>query len=271
MNVRDTWRLSLGTFTIVPTKPPRHVDSNIAANALLLSPALGFIIGGVAAGVVFITRSLTPPITGDLLGAALGIATIIWLTRALHVDGLADTADALGSGRPSADALAIARKSDIGPFGVVTIVVVVSIDITAVAASAQAHHASLALITAVVTGRLAVVWAAIRGVPSARRDGLGFVFAGSVSVWAAVLVTLVCAFGLLLLGWFLGIVDDDPLTVRLMIGSGIAVLAGLGAAWWIVRRSIRRLGGVTGDVFGACVEVATMTSLVVMAGATFAS
>lgn len=268
-NVRDIWRLSVGTFTILPTKPPHHVNRQVAAGALLLSPALGFVVAALASGVVFIARTLTPPVTGDLLGAALGIGVIVWLTRALHVDGLADTADALGSRRPAADALAIAKKSDIGPFGVIAIVIVMSIDITALAASAQAHHASLALVTAVVTGRLAVVWAAIRGVPSARPDGLGVVFAESVAVWAAAAVTLMSVAGILLLTWIFTAINDDPVTLRLAVGVGLAVLAGLSAAWWVVRRAMKRLGGVTGDVYGACVEVATMTSLVFMAGATF--
>ena len=268
-NIRDAWRLSVGTFTIFPVTAPHRVDHTVAKLAMLFAPFLGFILAAVAATVVFITRTLTPSFTGDLLAAALGIGVIIWLTRALHLDGLADTVDALGSGKPAAEALAIAKKSDIGPFGVVALVTVLVLDITALAASAQAHHATLALIIAVVTGRLAVVWATVRGIPAASSTGLGASVAGCIPLAAAIAVTLTTTAAVLALAGLFAFMDGDPLTLRLFVGSVFAIGAGLAAAHWIVRRAIHKLGGITGDVLGATVEIATMTALIVMAGATF--
>ncbi|NEC49139.1 adenosylcobinamide-GDP ribazoletransferase, partial [Actinospica acidiphila] len=63
------------------------------------------------------------------------------LTRGLHLDGLADTADGLGSGRPAEDALRIMKQSDVGPFGVLTLVLVLLVQ---VAALAQAYGGSWA-------------------------------------------------------------------------------------------------------------------------------
>jgi len=271
INIRDAWRLSVGTFTIFPVSPPRHVQRNIAALAMLFAPFLGLVLGALAALTVFITRTLTPPITGDLLAAAIGISFIIWFTRAIHLDGLADTADALGSRKPAPEALAIAKRSDIGPFGVVALITVVVIDITALASSSQAHHATLALIIAVVTGRLAVVWATVTGVPAATDSGLGASVAGSVPRAAAVGVTLAIITVVLAVAGLLTTIEGDPLSWRLIVGSVAAVFAGLAAARWIVRRAIQRLGGITGDVLGAAVEIATMAALIIMAGATFAA
>ena len=64
------------------------------------------------------------------------MAALALLTRGLHLDGLADLADGLGSGQPAATALDIMRRSDIGPFGTVTLVLVL---LTQVAALAHAE------------------------------------------------------------------------------------------------------------------------------------
>jgi adenosylcobinamide-GDP ribazoletransferase len=271
INIRDAWRLSVGTFTIFPVSAPRNVHHNVAALAMLFAPFIGLFLGALAALAVFITRTLTPPITGDLLAAAIGISILIWLTRALHLDGLADTADALGSSKPAAEALAIAKRSDIGPFGVVALITVVVVDITALAASTQAHYATLALIMAVATGRLAVVWATVKGIPAATDSGLGASVAGTVPRAAAVGVTLAIITIVLAIAVLVTMVNGDALAWRLIAGSVVALLAGLAAAQWIVRRSIRRLGGITGDVLGAAAEIAMMAALIVMAGATFAA
>ncbi|MYR56245.1 adenosylcobinamide-GDP ribazoletransferase, partial [Streptomyces sp. SID625] len=82
-----------------------------------------------------------------LLGAAPLLAAVVTaavpavLTRGLHLDGLADTADGLGSGKPAADALRIMKQSDIGPFGVITLLFVL---LAQVAALTQAYADSWA-------------------------------------------------------------------------------------------------------------------------------
>ncbi|NEE30554.1 adenosylcobinamide-GDP ribazoletransferase, partial [Streptomyces sp. SID7982] len=62
--------------------------------------------------------------SGPLLAAVASVAVPAALTRGLHLDGLADTADGLGSGKPAEDALRIMKQSDIGPFGVITLLLV---------------------------------------------------------------------------------------------------------------------------------------------------
>ena len=113
---------------------------------------------------------------GRLLGAALAVAVIAVLTGGLHLDGLADTADGLGSRRPAADALEIMRRSDIGPMGVGALVLVLLIQVTAVAAIPRLPLAAAALVLAEVTGRVSVVVATSS--PAARPGGFGALVAG---------------------------------------------------------------------------------------------
>jgi adenosylcobinamide-GDP ribazoletransferase len=155
------------------------------------------------------------------------------------------------------------RRSDIGPLGVVTLVLTLLLQVAALSQAQSAGHGRgpAALIAAVVTGRLALTWACRRGVPAARPDGLGALVAGSVRpvvpatataatlavATAAVAISATVAGGRL--GWTL------PL----------AVAAGLATAFAVQRHAVRRLGGITGDVLGALTEIATTVTLVVAA------
>lgn len=253
-------RLSLGTFTIIPVRPPSRLDRSTARSAMLLAPAVGIALGLAGALVLWAVRSLSPTAFGNLLGAALAIAALAYLTRALHFDGLADTADALGSGRTGSAALEIARRSDIGPFGVIAIVLVLLIDTAALGAAAAAHHGTVAVVVAVATGRLAATWSCVRGIPAARADGLGATVSGTVPRLAAIAWTLA------LLGVAVGLAAlDDDVSARSLVAAPLAVVVGLVVTALILRRTTRRWGGITGDVIGMCVEASTTAALVVMA------
>ena len=253
-------RLAIGTFTIVPAGMPARVDRAAARTAMLLAPLIGVILGAGAALILWAVRSGTGAAYGNLLGAALAIGFLAYATRALHLDGLADTADALGSGRRGDAALDIARRGDVGPFGVATLVLVLLIDVAALASSASAHHGTVAIVTAVAVGRLAAMWACVLGIPAARPDGLGAMVAGTVPRIAALAWTVA------LLGLAVGLawLDDDR-TLRALLAAPVAVVVALAVAMLLVRRAVRRLGGITGDVLGAAVEAATVACLVAYA------
>ncbi len=249
----DGVALAVGTLTRVPVRPPSSVDSHVAGVAMVLAPAVGAVLGLVvgAAAQVAVDRAHV----GPLLAAALAVAALAYLTRAIHLDGLADTADALGSGRPPAEALAIARRSDIGPFGVVTIVLVVLVQVTALSSVLATGHGPLVLAIALGSGRLLITAACIRGIGAARADGLGSAVAGSVGRVAALAVSI---------AW-VGVV----VVAALAAGGGVAVTAGVAAVGAAVlaggvllRTGLRRFGGVTGDLLGAVTEVATTAALV---------
>ncbi|MFD1535845.1 adenosylcobinamide-GDP ribazoletransferase [Nonomuraea guangzhouensis] len=266
----DGTRFAVGTLSVFPVRVTR-VDRAVAGRAMVLAPVLGLVLGLVSCWPLLLPG---PP----LLGAGLAVGLLAVLTRGLHLDGLADLADGLGSGRPAPQALDIMKKSDIGPFGVMTLVLVLVVQVAALSGLGPA-----ALVTACVTGRLALTWACRSTVPAARPDGLGALVAGTVrpgAAWAATGTVLAAAAALGAaadhgLGWTglgsatshgLGLMGLSSVAVhRLVYVLPLGVAAGLGAALFLLRHVRRRLGGVTGDVLGALVETATTATLTVCA------
>jgi adenosylcobinamide-GDP ribazoletransferase len=236
-------RLALTTFTIAPL-PVRRVDRPTAAVAMTLAPVVGALLGTLLGGVLvgLAAAGAPAPVAG-----AVTVAVGALLTRGLHLDGLADTVDALGSYRTGADALAIMKKPDVGPFGVAALVLVLLIQAGALAALAGRSWpaAVLGMAAAAATGRLAVSWACRRGVPAARPDGLGALVAGTVGRPALVVATAAVA------GLAVAAVPGRPWQ------GPLAVAVAVGAVGLLLHHVVRRFGGVTGDVLGAAVEVAT--------------
>ncbi|WP_329223791.1 adenosylcobinamide-GDP ribazoletransferase [Streptomyces sp. NBC_01485] len=249
----DGLRFAFGTLTVFPVEVTRW-DRRAARGGMLAAPVVGLVVGGCAAGLGLLLLRLG---ASPLLAAVASAAVPAVLTRGLHLDGLADTADGLGSGKPAEDALRIMKQSDIGPFGVLTLVLVL---LAQVAALTQLYDASwalgaLAAVVSATAARLALTLAARDGVPPARPEGLGAAVAGVVpvrgAVLAAVAVTLAAAAG----GAWCGPYDA--------VRPVLAVLAALVAAELLLRHCTRRFGGVTGDVFGGLAETAATTALVV--------
>src|ERR1700731_1219807 len=164
-------RLSVTLLPVIPLRDsaaePRRAT---VAAAMAWAPVVGVLLGGVAVAVLVLADH--PLGAGPLTAAGLAGGSLALLTRGLHLDGLADLADGLGSGQPAATALDIMRRSDIGPFGIVTLVLTLVIQVAALAhaEAAGGGRGPAALITAAVTGRLALTWACRRGVAAARPD-----------------------------------------------------------------------------------------------------
>lgn len=250
-------RLSIGLLTVIPVGDIGDVDRRLARSAMLLAPVVGMVLGALGALVLVAVHTLVPTMLGALLSAVLALSALAYLTRALHLDGLADTADALGSGKRAEVALEIARRGDVGPFGVVTLLLVLLVQASALAVVVEAGWGAPALVLAVVAGRVAAVLACTRGIPPARPDGLGALVAGTIPRIASaawVILTVVGAFGV---GMWLGAPGPWAMPIAVAIGLALALA--------LVARSVRRLGGITGDVLGACVEVATTAALVALA------
>jgi adenosylcobinamide-GDP ribazoletransferase len=113
----------------------------------------------------------------------------------------------------------------------------------------------------------------VRGVPAARGDGLGVTVAGSVSrplaagaLAASTGIVATALAGSHLLAGVLGGAGARGSGWMAALGlAAVAVTCAVAAAAALLTRSVRRLGGVTGDVLGGCVEVATLAALVVTA------
>ncbi|MGF0172116.1 adenosylcobinamide-GDP ribazoletransferase [Streptomyces sp. Marseille-Q5077] len=247
-------RFAFGTLSVLPVRVSRW-DREAARGGMLCAPLVGVVLGCGAAAAALLLLFLG---AGPLLAAVAGAAVPAVLTRGLHLDGLADTADGLGSGKPAEDALRIMKQSDIGPFGVITLVFVL---LAQVAALAQLYDDSwargaLATVVSAVAARLVLTLAARSGVPAARPEGLGAAVAGVVPVRGAVAVALAVTGVAAAAGAMFGAYD--------IARTALAVLAALAAAELLLRHCTRRFGGVTGDVFGGLAETAATTALVVL-------
>ncbi|MFJ7767251.1 adenosylcobinamide-GDP ribazoletransferase [Streptomyces sp. NPDC097107] len=250
----DGLRFAFGTLTVFPVKVTRW-DREAARGGMLCAPLAGLAVGLLAAAAGLLLLFLG---AGSLLAAVATAAVPAVLTRGLHLDGLADTADGLGSGKPAEDALRIMKQSDIGPFGVLALVFVL---FAQVAALAQAYDGSwargaLAAVVSATAARLALSLAARSGVPAARPEGLGAAVAGVVPAGGATAVTAIVTAAGAAAGALLGPYDA--------VRTALAVLCAVAVAELLLRHCVRRFGGVTGDVFGGVAETAATTALVVL-------
>jgi adenosylcobinamide-GDP ribazoletransferase len=251
-------RAALGLFTVIPVRAGPELSKAGAAWAVLWLPVVGALLAAPAGGILLAVEAGGHSTTRRLLGAALAILVLALLTGGLHLDGLADAADGLGSRRPRDEALAIMRRPDIGPFGAAALLFSCVIQITALGTVDAGWPAAAALAAAVVTGRVAVVLSTGPRSPAARPDGLGALVAGATTARARV----TAAAALLVAVAVTAEVAWGPYPAVRGVG---AVTAGLLAAALLRRLARRRLGGMTGDVFGATIEVATGTVLLVVA------
>jgi adenosylcobinamide-GDP ribazoletransferase len=216
------------------------------------APLVGLVLGAVATGIGVLGARLVSPFAG----AVLTVAVLAALTRGLHLDGLADTADGLGPLRGRERALEVMHQSDIGPFGVVTVVLTLLLQVACL--TALLPHDWVAPAAAVVVARLAMARTGLPGVRMAAGSSLGRAVAGTVSpAWFAASV-VVSAVLVTAAQWLLTGPADAA-------GLLAAAVAGLLAAELLRARATARLGGVTGDVMGALGEVATTATLLVAA------
>ncbi|MEV0126738.1 adenosylcobinamide-GDP ribazoletransferase [Streptomyces sp. NPDC050703] len=251
----DGIRFAFGTLTALPVRVTRW-DREAARDGMRCAPLAGLVVGLCAAGAGGALALLG---SGPLLAAVATAAAPAALTRGLHLDGLADTADGLGSAKPADDALRIMKQSDIGPFGVITLLFVLLAQVAALCRLYDASwtHGAVAAVVSATAARLALTLAARAGVPPARPEGLGAAVAGVVPRGAALLVAAAVLCGAAALGTLLGPYG----VVRAAVAVGIAAVA----AELLLRHCVRRFGGVTGDVFGGLAETAATTALVVLA------
>ncbi|MEU9041159.1 MULTISPECIES: adenosylcobinamide-GDP ribazoletransferase [unclassified Kitasatospora] len=254
---RATWgdglRFGFGTLSVLRVRVERW-DRAAGARAMVAAPVVGLVLGAAAAGA----GALVAWRAGGLLGAATAVGVLAGLTRGLHLDGLADVADGLGSGKPAEDALRIMKQSDIGPFGVLTLVLVLLAQIAALAG--QLGHSplrgALAVLASATAARCALAWGCLRSVPAARPGGLGAMVASTVTPAGAVAGTAGAALVLAALGLF-----DGWSALRLPL----ALVCGAGCARLLLGRCVRRFGGITGDVLGAMAETAATGTLFALA------
>lgn len=262
--VTNPFITALAMFTTLPAPDVGIVDRSRSARTIVWLPWVGMFLGALGAfacGLVMILGG------GPLLGAICGLAVLTVSTGFLHLDGLADTADGLGSRKPAEEALRIMKQSDIGPMGVCAIVLVLAIDTFALSSFANtnangelwAHdfwQQIALLVTAPMVARMAVLIATRVGAETARPGGFGALFAAVtkpvtivISLIAMVLVVATAS------GFASGFSAYE--IVHWVIAALIAVA--IGTLWQ--KHLVKRFGGSTGDTFGSLIEITQMCYL----------
>jgi adenosylcobinamide-GDP ribazoletransferase len=238
--------VAAGFLTRLPMQRPPSLPASEFAAAAVLFPLVGAALGGVIGGIALALAQVLPA----FLAATLAVGLELALTGALHIDGLADSADGL-AGRDPEHSLEIMRDHSLGAYGASALALDLLAKATALGALTGGAGMVLPVVAVFAVSRAAALPLAA-GLPYARTgDGTGRALAdrlcirGAAGGVALAAVIAVAATGI----WALGT---------------LACLAlAIGTVGWLAQR---RLGGVTGDVMGAVIELTATLGLIFAAG-----
>ena len=226
-------------LTVVPA-PGGEWSARAASRSVAWFPAVGLGIGGAVAAVNWAARLAMP----DLPAAALALAAGVVLTGALHLDGLADTFDGLLGGDTPKRRLEIMKDPSIGVFGVAGVVLVLIAKWGGLSSLPDAYGWA-AIAVAAMSGRFAAV-ASMAIFRYERSQGLGSPFVGASRVAYLAAAVFAAALAFVLAGPF----GLAALACATVVGLAVSAFAA------------RQLnGGVTGDVYGAAIELAEVSAL----------
>lgn len=238
---------ALGLLTVLPVRLPED-DGALPGRAMAFYPLVGALVGAVLAGLAWLLRLAGTAQHAPLLPAALLLAAWAGLTGALHLDGWADCCDALFAPVGRERRLEIMKDPRLGGFGAAGLILLLLIKLAALQGVAAGPAGSWALVAIPALARWAAVVAA-KGYPSARPGGMGDYFRRGLGGRELLIATAIAA------------VMAAPLLWR-----GALLWGAAGAALLALAASARaRLGGLTGDVYGAIIELAETAALVVAA------
>ena len=252
MNGLRHFLLALQFFTRIPVTGPLaawvgYSPAMLNASAAYF-PAVGWVVGAVAAGVMALALALLPagPL-GALVAAVLATAATVWLTGGFHEDGLADTADGLGGSASRERALAIMKDSRIGSYGTLALVLAIGLKAALLALIAQhgAWSAAAALLAAHALSRLAPL-VVMRTLPYAGDEDRAKAKPLAQAVSGA--------------GFTIGFLWSIPALTLMWQAQGAFHLIAALLLWScalaaMLRLLRRRLQGFTGDTLGATQQV----------------
>ncbi|WP_085675356.1 MULTISPECIES: adenosylcobinamide-GDP ribazoletransferase [unclassified Pseudomonas] len=236
--------IALQFLSSLPVRLPGMPAPREMGRSLLCYPLVGVLFGLLLWGASHLLQSVPAP-----LHAALLLALWVLLSGALHLDGLADSADAwLGGFGDRERTLQIMKDPRSGPIAVVTLVLVLLLKFCALWVLVE-QEAGMALLLAPVVGRAAMLGLFL-ATPYVRRGGLGQALAEHLPRRAARWVLLISVLVCLLLGGMRAVL---PMLVAFAVFIGLR------------RLMCKRLGGTTGDTAGAMLEILELTVLLGLA------
>lgn len=232
------------------TRLPIRANLTYTDDLFRRSTAYYPVVGAVVGSLVAVSSWLLGLVVPAMPAAAIALGVWVAATGALHLDGLMDTADGLLSHRSRERMLEIMKDSRVGAMGVVAGVLVLLLKLSLLSTLIVYPDGWLALaVAAPAWSRWFAVWA-IAGWPPAREgEGLGALFTSvgrregwAATGWAAAL-SLIAFFALGL-----------PWEAAVGFTVGFALLAGV-LGYWLARAMAGKLGGLTGDTYGALIEL----------------
>ncbi|HCA5051326.1 TPA: adenosylcobinamide-GDP ribazoletransferase [Acinetobacter baumannii] len=225
--------IALQFLTVLPIELKTIPTAQQNSRAILFYPLVGLIIGGILFLVTCIFVKLPA-----LLLAAIVLALWIWLTGGLHLDGLADTADAwVGGFGDKLRTLQIMKDPSCGPIGVLSLVIICLLKFALVYVLIEQHQ-SLFLICIPILGRV-VPSILFLTTPYVREKGLGRSLTGHLHKTASWIITTIVLLLALYWGW----------------QGLIAIIGFLISLVYLRYVFIKRIGGITGDTVGAAIEI----------------
>ncbi len=236
--------IALQLLTRLPLPDYGRISDRQIGYSLLYYPLIGLLIGGILALAAWATNGAP-----DGVRAALLLTIWTLSTGALHLDGLADSADAwLGGFDDREKTLAIMKEPSTGPAGVTVVVLALIIKYASLGALlSQADYVALILVPALTRALLPLL---LLTTDYVRANGLGSALSSHhprrISPW----VILGCA----------------VLTIAITGNRGIALLVVLAVVFLCLRFiMIKRIQGTTGDTMGALVEISEAAALMALA------
>ena len=231
--------IALQFLTTFPIQLKAMPSKQQNGQSLLFYPVIGLLIGGILALTAFTLQSLAL-----ILLSSMVLVLWIWLTGGLHLDGLADTADAwVGGFGDKERTLKIMKDPTCGPIGVLSLVIICLLKWSAIYVLLQ-QQSYFALILFPVLGRLAPLFLFLT-TEYVREKGLGSSIAEFIPRTWALIIFVLCLCASLYFGW-VGVISLIVFIITLT---------------YLRFKFIQRIGGVTGDTIGASIEISELSSL----------
>ena len=222
-------------FTRLPIPGSLGHSGMALEKAIRYFPLAGLLVGGIAALAFMASAHFWP----KPLAVLIAIATVVYLTGALHEDGWSDMADGFGGGWDRQRILDIMRDSRLGSFGAVALVILLLMRVFALL-EIDAPLLPLALMAGHAFSRLCPI-GILAAMDYAREEGKAKAFDNHLGAGGSVVAVLTAALPLLFL----------PLP-QVIVAVALSLLATL----WLARLFKRNIGGYTGDCLGATQQLA---------------
>lgn len=227
--------LQLQFLTRIPVPFNVEFDRDSFARGIVFAPLIGAIIGLILGGV-FLAINVADRVLLSVLGV---IIAEIFITGGLHLDGLADTSDGFFSNRPREEILKIMSDSRIGTNGTLALILILGCKV-ALLVNIDAGNLLPCIIGMPVLSRMNIIWSAGMSGYAKKEEGLGKSIAEKIGPKEIVVST------------FIALVICVPLlkTASLALAAGLIIFCIL-----FTHYTRKRIGGVTGDTFGALIEI----------------